>query len=166
MLLFSDTFYIVKGDSDDDHRCDEPFGCATVAAPIQETHAVRCCSDDYIEGWRRKYTCDVWAESDCTETGDCRELTWSEANNYCKEQSARLCTRTELEASCAEETGCSFDYRLVWSNTRASGTAGLNLSILYAYLKYFLCLSTPYSITYFLFLLCRKFRFGICNSWT
>ena len=118
MLFFSGAFYVVKGDSDDDNTCTEPSGCDTAAASINETHAVRCCSDVKIGGWRRKDTCNVWAESN--SWGACKELTWSQANVFCATQSARLCTRTELEASCTEETGCSFDHRLIWSKTPAS----------------------------------------------
>ena len=109
---------MVKGDSDDDNSCNESSGCDTAAANIDETHAVRCCSDVEIAGWRQNNHCNVWAESDIW--GACKELTWSEANDLCIAQSARLCTRPELEASCAEETGCNFDYRLIWSKTLAS----------------------------------------------
>ena len=95
--------------------CNEPSGCDTVAATIEETHAVRCCSDVDMAGWRKKPTCNVWSESDIW--GSCKELTWSEANDFCVSQSARLCTRTELEAGCAEQTGCNFDNRLIWSKS-------------------------------------------------
>ena len=118
MFLLSDAFYVVVGDSDDKNRCIESSGCDTVAANIEKTYAVRCCSDVEMAGWRRKDTCNVWAESN--SWGACKELTWSEANDFCVTQSARLCTRAELEASCAEETGCNFDHRLVWSKTPAS----------------------------------------------
>ena len=94
MFFFSGAFYVVKGDSDDDNVCRESSGCDTASANIDETHAVRCCSDVEIEGWRKKYTCNVWAESYIW--GACKELTWSEANDFCITQSARLCTRTEL----------------------------------------------------------------------
>ena len=90
----------------------------TVAATIEETHAVRCCSDVSIQGWTKKDTCDVWAESNIW--GACKDLNWFDASNFCSSQSSRLCTRRELEASCSEETGCEFDSRLVWSMTTAS----------------------------------------------
>ena len=106
---------MVKGDIDNDQFCTESSGCDTVAVSAEETHAVRCCSDVEINGWRQKKTCNVWAESDIW--GVCKELNWSGANKFCKDQSARLCTREELEASCTEETGCTFDNRLIWSNT-------------------------------------------------
>ena len=118
IFLFSGAFYVVKGDSDDDQSCTEYSGCKTVAANIEESHAVRCCSDVEIAGWRQKSGCNVWASSN--KWGVCKELTWSKAHKFCDNQSARICTRTELEASCAEETGCNFDYRLVWSKTPAS----------------------------------------------
>ena len=119
MLFFSGRFYVVWGDIDDPNTqpCRESSGCDTAVANIDETYAVRCCSDVEIGGWKKKDTCNVWAESDIW--GDCQELTWSEANDFCTTQSARLCTRAELEASCAEETGCGFDARLIWSKTPA-----------------------------------------------
>ena len=109
---------MVKGDTDDDLQCDETSGCSTAVANIEETHAVRCCSDVSIQGWTKKDTCDVWAESNIW--GACKKLNWFDATNFCNSQSARLCTRRELEASCSEETGCEFDSRLVWSMTTAS----------------------------------------------
>ena len=36
MFVFSGAFYVAKGDSDDDTRCDEPFGCDTVVANIKD----------------------------------------------------------------------------------------------------------------------------------
>ena len=116
MFLFPGAFYVVKGSTKP--FCAESSGCNTIPAKIGETHAVRCCSDVEIAGWRKKNTCDVWASSDTW--GACQELTWSEANDFCVAQSARLCTRPELEASCSEVTGCNFDWRLVWSKTPSS----------------------------------------------
>ena len=115
--MLSDSFYVVKGSSNK-VECTESVGCNTISAKIEETHAVRCCSDVEIAGWRKKDTCNIWAASDTW--GACEELTWSEANKFCITQSARLCSRPELEASCTEWTGCVFDKRLIWSKTPAS----------------------------------------------
>ena len=45
---------MVKGDTDDDLQCDETSGCSTAVANIEETHAVRCCSDVSIQGWTKR----------------------------------------------------------------------------------------------------------------
>ena len=105
--------YLVKGDNDD--RCDEPAGCDAVAALVSEIHAVRCCSDSQISGWNKHPICSVWAESDVWDEG-CQELNWNDANDFCILKGGRLCSREELETPCADETGCGFDWRLVWSS--------------------------------------------------
>ena len=116
-LLFAGAFYIVKGDGDDDSGCDENSICDTVAASINETHPVRCCSDVEIEGWKKKESCSLWSE--IYRGDECKNMTWSNANNFCatRNETARLCTLEELEAGCAEKTGCGFDKVRVWSKT-------------------------------------------------
>jgi len=109
--------YLVKGDDDD--RCDESAGCDTVAALTSEIHAVRCCSDSEISGWRQKASCSVWSESNVWNEG-CQQLNWNDANDFCISKGGRLCSREELETPCAAETGCQFDWRLVWSSTSFS----------------------------------------------
>ena len=115
-FLFLDVnqYYLVKGDSDDDTRCDET-SCDTTLAEKSKVSPVRCCSDTQISGWRKKSSCSVWAASNIW--GKCKNLNWDDANTFCISQGGRLCTKDELEASCAEETGCEFDYRRVWSST-------------------------------------------------
>ena len=112
---------MVKGDGyhvSQDGQCTEGSpGCKTVTASPEEVHAVRCCSDVESSGWQKgvyENTCGIWAQSSLP---GCKELNWFDANNVCETQSARLCTREELEAGCAGGTGCRFDYRLIWSNT-------------------------------------------------
>ena len=112
---------MVKGDGDhasQDGQCTEGSpGCKTVTASPKEVHAVRCCSDVEIAGWDKGLYgawCNIWAQSDLP---DCKELNWLDASNVCKSQSARLCTREELEEDCTAGTGCSYDYRLIWSST-------------------------------------------------
>ena len=109
---------MVKGDNNDPAVCAEPSGCDTVAVNVNDKHAVRCCSDVPIAGWKKGRTCDVWGGSNIE--GKCSEMNWSDARKLCESQSSRLCTRTELERSCASETGCSFDTKLVWSSTPAA----------------------------------------------
>ena len=113
-------FYLVKGDDDQDpmDKCTEYAGCNTVAVNIEETHAVRCCSDVQVTGWKKQSFCDVWAASDVW--GACQEMNWSDARKFCQSQSARLCTRTELEQKCSKDTGCLYDAKLVWSSTPAA----------------------------------------------
>ena len=108
---------MVKGDNDQGYACKESFGCDTVAVNIEKTYAVRCCSDVQIAGWKKESHCDVWTESDVW--GKCNEMNWSDARKFCQSQSARLCTRTELEKGCSGGTGCSYDFKLVWSSTPA-----------------------------------------------
>ena len=110
---------MVKGDGHRGDTCDEDtLGCDTITANVEENHAVRCCSDLEIAGWDKGNNgaawCNIWAESDLP---DCKELNWLDASNVCKSQSARLCTREELEEDCTAGTGCSYDYRLIWSST-------------------------------------------------
>jgi len=107
-------YYLVKGD--DDNGCEEPNGCDTVVALKSEVHAVRCCSDTSIQDWRQQPGCSVWIESDIWQEG-CQELDWDDANDFCASKGARLCTKAEIETPCADETGCRFDWRLIWSST-------------------------------------------------
>ena len=116
IFLFLDVnqYYLVKGDGDDDTRCVET-SCDATLAEKTKVSPVRCCSDTQISGWRKKPSCWVWSESKFW--GECKNLNWEDANTLCISQGGRLCTKDELEASCAKETGCSFDYRRVWSST-------------------------------------------------
>merc|ERR1711962_1134277 len=108
-------YYLVKGDIDDDSTCTEN-SCDTKLAEESEVHAVRCCSDTQKGGWKKKTTCSVWAQI-IGIWSNCKNLNWQDANAFCISQGGRLCTKDELEASCTEETGCSFDFRLIWSST-------------------------------------------------
>ena len=49
---------------------------------------------------------------------DCsRKVTYEEAKAHCARMNARLCTAEELENSCAERTGCDYDYVHIWSGS-------------------------------------------------
>merc|ERR1739846_293801 len=45
--------------------CGGNNGCKEDAEMVDPTtsHEVRCCSDSFIEGWSKRYNCDVWAAS-------------------------------------------------------------------------------------------------------
>jgi hypothetical protein len=50
--------------------------------------------------------------------------TWQEAKDFCTERGARLCTKEELELSCAERTGCDYDYVTIWAQDECTITGG------------------------------------------
>ena len=105
----------MKGKSSDtESTCEEP-SCDTTLAEESKESAVRCCSDTQISGWGKNPSCSVWAESDIG--GECKNLNWKDANTFCVSQGGRLCTKNELEDNCSSDTGCSYDFRLVWSST-------------------------------------------------
>ena len=112
-LTALDRYYVVKGANYND-RCDD-LSCETRPEFPPANHRVRCCSDEEIVGWAKKSGCEVWAESNIW--GGCKRMKWEEAKEFCEEQSGRLCTKTELQDSCTEGTGCGYDYRMVWSST-------------------------------------------------
>ena len=108
-------------------RCDPP----------STKHAVRCCSDTPIASCDatncptgqfgyKEVNCagaKLWVVSDArgADFGGCqRALTFLAATAKCQSIGARLCTYDELTADCTENTGCSFDYELIWSSTNAT----------------------------------------------
>jgi arylsulfatase len=83
-------------------------------------HNVRCCSDRYLGGYQKKQGCSVWAESYFTSVGQgsagcVKSVTYARAKQICAREHARLCTRAELEANCAQGTGCGHDAKLMWT---------------------------------------------------
>lgn len=50
----------------------------------------------------------------------CMIGTWSQANAKCSDMGARLCTEDELSTGCADQTGCWFDQRLVWTSPKTT----------------------------------------------
>ncbi|CAJ1896154.1 unnamed protein product [Cylindrotheca closterium] len=87
---------------------------------IDRELVVRCCSDvpyanmvERPEGVGCPYiTTNVG--------GSCkRGKTWEDANQICRENNARLCTREEMEFGCGYNTGCNAGDRYLWSSTRA-----------------------------------------------
>jgi hypothetical protein len=91
------------------------------AAP-NSLHSVRCCSDTQLPGYtiRHDSDCTVYSESQFstlgTEDGCAAQATLADAQQICATEHARLCTRAELEADCAQGTGCGLDSNLVWTS--------------------------------------------------
>jgi subtilisin family serine protease len=86
------------------------------AAPTEE-HEVRCCSDVEKSGWEKKAQCNVWGESNLSG-GQCYHAeTFAQAQQICKDNDARLCTKEEIELQCATGSGCSHDSDHIWTST-------------------------------------------------
>merc|ERR1740124_1877373 len=114
--------------------CDDPIGnCDSRRRNKMENHPITCCSATGDLGhWRQRHwntaECHgVWTASDIwdmhqsiTAEGRCLSGTWYDAERVCAENGGRLCTKNEVEAGCAEATGCEFDTLLIWSQTESS----------------------------------------------
>ena len=95
--------------------CGKGAGCTEGngrPAAAREEHAVRCCADTEVPGWKKQDHCDLWAKSP-----GCQELSFVEATQFCSYHGARLCTKTEVADMCTIKTGCGFDGHLVWSSS-------------------------------------------------
>ena len=99
--------------------CGKSGSCAesTRAATDTESYPVRCCSDTSKAGWLKNNGCAVWGETEVDNGGCNHASTYNQAVSICSNAGARLCTRVELEADCTMDSGCSFNYKLVWSST-------------------------------------------------
>ena len=86
-------------------------------ADDQEVHPVRCVSeqDRSSDGWATKDECDYWWENDVN--GDCEELTYDNAEQFCADANARLPTMQETENNCVQGSGCQFDHVMIWTST-------------------------------------------------
>ena len=83
-----------------------------------ELHEVRCCADAPRPGWSKRDGCGAWANS--VVGGTCHHSkTFGEASAICASESARLCTREEIEEDCTVGTGCGHDRDLVWTSSSA-----------------------------------------------
>ena len=110
----------MKGERSDTASTCEDTSCDTTLAEESRVAAVRCCSDTQKNGWRQNPSCSVWVTADrwgADEWGKCKSLKWEDANTFCISQGGRLCTKNELENNCARDSGCRYDFRLVWSST-------------------------------------------------
>ena len=45
-------------------------------------------------------------------------VSWTEANAFCERAGARLCTFDEVRSGLAQDTGCGYDDRRIWTATR------------------------------------------------
>ena len=43
-------------------------------------------------------------------------MNWQDANQYCIDNGARLCTKGEVETGCSKNDGCDNDFVVVWTN--------------------------------------------------
>jgi len=102
--------YIVKGATN--AQCDED-NCGTRTSGNEDKWGVRCCTDEYAEGWIQNEGCSIFARSTIKT---CAVLNWESANDLCDSAGGRLCTRQELESNCAKGSECSMDSKMVWSS--------------------------------------------------
>jgi len=102
--------YIVKGKAG--NPCDED-NCATRTVGAEEKWSVRCCADSLIDGWKQNDGCSVFAMSTIKT---CAVTNWESAFDLCSSAGGRLCSKEELELNCAKGSGCSMDYKMVWSS--------------------------------------------------
>jgi len=103
---------------DDKSLENEGFGPATW------TKTSRCRGfDDKNMNYKNKKGQHICVESDAGALGykygdKCsQKVTFEEAKAHCASMNARLCTNDELQHSCAERTGCDYDYVHVWSGS-------------------------------------------------
>jgi len=98
-------------------------GCPESSAIVEDfsLHEVRCCSDEAIFGWRKHDGCSVWTEAVLDRV--CYvEKTFEMASAICSNYGGRLCTKNELEADCAADTGCEMNRDLIWSSSPGRAT--------------------------------------------
>jgi len=104
---------------------DKDNDCQSRTVPTESNYAISCCADnDMNQLWRQRCV-GVWTESDIwymhhdENESRCTIGTWYDAERICKDNGGRLCTKMELEAGCAESTGCGFDSLMNWSSDQA-----------------------------------------------
>jgi len=120
--------------------------CATKLVVNEEIHGIQCCltSDTDVDGFMSTGKVDRclasadFGLSDKTQASPyviysknegqykdkgtkniqagCQQGTWSQAEAKCKSVGGRLCTVEELGNGCADQTGCWYDQRLVWTS--------------------------------------------------
>ena len=97
-------------------NCWEKYGWGGRFAVETETHSLKCCSDDYMAGWKRNGGgCTVWSHS----VGVCNATyTLDQSIQMCDNLGARLCTKRELVMNCGANSGCSEnDNDFVWTQS-------------------------------------------------
>merc|ERR1719491_1102396 len=91
--------------------------------PVATEHEVRCCAEEKIDkSFKKKANCDVWASSHIDDGKCINEATHQEASISCSNIGARLCTVDELNGDCTSDTGCGFDYDIIWSSNQSFPT--------------------------------------------
>ena len=94
----------------------------TYCAEKTETHDVQCCSaldGDHATSvgfWKCGDTI-CGGRDDGGPDAECTHATYAEAEKYCADQNARLCTTSEVEADCGRGSGCQYDTSLVWTSS-------------------------------------------------
>jgi len=102
-------------------RCSE----ALSVAKANEEHEVRCCSSTPNNGWMLNSGCQNWHESDLTALDgtpkQCfHSSTYAEAQEICEANDAYVCTREQVMNNCAQGSGCSHDWDMVWTSNKAN----------------------------------------------
>jgi len=73
-----------------------------------------------------KANCMNKSGSKTTYTDCCSKMvTWDEGKSFCEAVGGRLCTEGEIRNSCAERTGCDYDYTWVWTATPCTLPSGI-----------------------------------------
>eukprot|EP00551_Chaetoceros_affinis_P017235 CAMPEP_0203689628 /NCGR_PEP_ID=MMETSP0091-20130426/2032_1 /ASSEMBLY_ACC=CAM_ASM_001089 /TAXON_ID=426623 /ORGANISM="Chaetoceros affinis, Strain CCMP159" /LENGTH=306 /DNA_ID=CAMNT_0050559387 /DNA_START=61 /DNA_END=981 /DNA_ORIENTATION=+ len=120
-----DTVTVACGGGIPNKKC--PFEPTVVSKT--EKYGARCCSPSpfYLSELKSDHGCTVYGgtvsnipSSGAEEGGEpglyCPwSLTYAEAETYCANLGARLCTEEELANKCAKSTGCKLNGVLVWS---------------------------------------------------
>lgn len=76
---------------------------------------------DYFDMWPSSDP-EICGESDLNLGGCSGALTQTDANSFCVDAGARLCTVSELQAYEAHGTGCGYDDEYTWSSTSCGGS--------------------------------------------
>jgi len=93
-------------------------------AKTDETHAVRCCSDEGMgPGWSKKTEGEEWCPFVYTfgESEYCPIVTFWEADEICASKGGRICAPMEIMHKCAVGFGCGFDLEFVWTKEKIVG---------------------------------------------
>jgi hypothetical protein len=93
---------------------------------IYETISTQTCSELGWTGLGGGGSAEC-GESDASPLSACyQDKTWEQTRDLCEGAGARLCTQAELIALAVEGTGCSHDFRMIWTNTEC-GSNGFYL---------------------------------------
>jgi len=143
--------------NENDFDVREGSDCATKLVANKEKHGIQCCSDTAVAGFTeiKKPKEGCWGSAhfgkdDKTQPNPyviysknqqqyipekgkniqegCQQGSWSQAEAKCKSVGGRLCTVEELGKGCADQTGCWYDQRLVWTSDVDDGTNQIQTS--------------------------------------